>query len=212
LVETLDRAACAVLAVIDDLTDPAHHLLVSRVVFIGTLALILIAPSLTRASILAWRDTDGVTHYVDNLDSVPSEYRGSVVTFVKDWVRPPAPTESVSPAPEPDPPAAPTVQIIETGGTSFERGFWAGRLSAMTAQRAPVDAPIPSIVQSVQIFPTAPELATAFPFFGTAFAFPARLHPRRVFAPRFRSRFFHRPGGLFLFGKSRPSSGVFFRH
>jgi hypothetical protein len=182
---------------------------VFRVVFIGTLALILAAPALTRASILAWRDTEGVTHYVDNLDSVPSEYRGSVVTFVKDWVRPPVPTESVPPAPASDPPAAPTVQIIEAGPTSFERGFWEGRLSAMAAQSASVSAPVGPIVQNVELI-TAPPLATTFPFFGSAFAFPVRLHPRHVFSPRFRSRFFHGPSGLLLFGKTRPSSRMSF--
>jgi hypothetical protein len=47
-------------------------------------ALILAAPTLTRAAIFAWHDTEGVAHYVDNLGNVPNEYRGSVVTFVKD--------------------------------------------------------------------------------------------------------------------------------
>ena len=177
--------------------------------FIGVLTLILGAPSLTRAAIFAWHDTEGVAHYVDNLGNVPNEYRARVVTFVKDWERPPAPTESVSSAPAPDPALAPSVQMMEVAPTSFERGFWEGRQSAMAAQPALVGVPVASIVQNVQII-TPPQLATTFPFFGPVFSVPMRLHPRRAFAPRFRGRFIHGRGGLLLFGKTRPPSVVFF--
>jgi hypothetical protein len=159
---------------------------VPRVVFIGVLALILAVPTPTRAAIFAWRDTEGVTHFVDNLGNVPSEYRESVVTFVKDWERP-APAESVSPAPAPDPPLVPSVVIIEAGPTGFERGFWEGRQSAMAAQPTLGDAQVRSIVQNVEII-TPPQLATMFPFFGPVFPVRVRPHRRHVRAPRFRGR------------------------
>jgi hypothetical protein len=179
-------------------------------VFAGMLVMTLAAPTLTRAAIFAWRDTEGVTHYVDNLGNVPSEYRESVVTFVKDWERPPALAEGVSPAPAPDPPLVPSVQIIEVAPTSFERGFWEGRQSAVAAQRALVGVPVGSIVQNVQII-TPPQLATMFPFFGPVFPVRGRLRPRHAFAPRFRGRFIHGPAGLSAFGATGQRSLVFFR-
>ncbi len=172
-----------------------------RVVFMGVLATMLALSAPTQAAIFAWRDTEGVTHFVDNLGNVPSEYRESVVTFVNDWKRP-APAESVSPAPAPDPPVVPSVVIIEAGPTSFERGFWEGLQSAMAAQPAPVGVSVGSIVQNVQII-TPPQLATMLPLFGPVFPVRMRQHRRHVFAPRFRGRFIHGPAG--------PPPGVFFR-
>jgi hypothetical protein len=180
-----------------------------RVVFIGMLALILATPTLTRAAIFAWHDMDGVAHYVDNLGNVPNEYRGSVVTFVKDWERAPAPAESVSPVRVPDAPVVPSAKLIEVSSMSFERGFREGLRSAVAAQPAPVSVPVGSIVQNVQIF-TPSQLVTTFPFFGPVFSVPGRLHPRRAFAPRFRSRFMRGPRGRFVFGTTRPPSVVFF--
>jgi hypothetical protein len=174
---------------------------VPRVVFIGVLATILAVPAPTQAAILAWRDTEGVTHFVDNLGNVPSEYRESVITFVKDWERA-APAESVSPAPAPDLPVVPSVVIIEAGPTSFERGFWEGRQSAMAAQPAPVGVSIGSVVQNVEIM-TQPQLATMLPFFGPVFPVRIRPHRRHVFAPRFRGGFIQGPAG--------PPPVVFFR-
>jgi hypothetical protein len=173
------------------------------------LALILAVPTLTRAAIFAWHDTDGVAHYVDNIGNVPNEYRGSAVTFVKDWERAPAPPESVSPVREPDAPVVPSAKIIEVSGTSFERGFWEGLRSAAAAQPAPASVPVAPVVQNVQIF-TLPQLDSTFPFFGPVFSFPGRLHARRAFAPRFRNRFMRGPGGRFVFGKTHPPSVVFF--
>jgi hypothetical protein len=182
----------------------------SLVVVIGMLAMTLAAPTLTRAAIFAWRDTEGVSHYVDDLGNVPSEYRENVVTFVKDWERPPAPAESVSSAPAPDPALAPSVQMIEVTPTSFERGFWEGRQSAMAAQPALVGVPVTSIVQNVQII-TPPQFATTFPFFGPVFPVRMRLHPRHAFAPRFRGRFIHGPAALSGFRATGARSFVFFR-
>ena len=60
---------------VDEPPNQAHHSIVFRVVSIGMLATILAAPNVTQAAILAWRDTEGVTHLRGHLDNVPSEYR-----------------------------------------------------------------------------------------------------------------------------------------
>jgi hypothetical protein len=205
------------------LTSRQHQLiipLVSSVVFIAVLAAVLAAPTLTRAAIFAWHDTDGVTHYVDNLDNVPSEYRGGVVTFVKDWKRAAPPAESVAPAPAPDTPSVPSVEKIEIALRSFERGFWEGHQSAMAAQPKPVVVPASSTVQNVQII-LPPQLAATFPFFGPVFPVRARLHPnfpRRFFRGRFfhgrlfGGRFIQGPAGRAPLGAPGPPPVMFFRH
>ena len=48
------------------------------------------------ADIYVWRDSAGVSHYVDALEDIPAEYRDEAMPVAKDSVRaapPPAPAE-----------------------------------------------------------------------------------------------------------------------
>jgi hypothetical protein len=144
------------------------------------LAILLVAQPFAHAAIYVWHDPQGVTHYVDNLDNVPSEYRGGATLLVKDWERPALPPEPAAPAPDASAVAS-AATVDQVAASSFERGLWAGRESAMASLPAPPDVSLGPIVQNVQVFapPEAPVIY-GYPLFGPVF-FP-RFHSRRGLA------------------------------
>jgi hypothetical protein len=161
-----------------------------------------------RAAIFGWQDPQGITHYVDDVEKVPAEYRKGIVTFVTDLPpRPPAlPEQSLPPPAHPSEPIAATAaqaapQRIESG---FEDGYWAGMAAAQVAAPPdPVPATIGPIVQNVQIFEATPET----PFFlvgGPAFVPHVFPRQRRVFAPTRVDRFIQGPGGPPPIGAAGP--------
>jgi Domain of unknown function (DUF4124) len=183
---------------------------------VGALATLLATQTFANAAIYAWHDAEGTTHYVDNLDNVPTEYRKSATPLVKDWERAAPPAEDVAPAREAQVvPSAETIRQISI--SSFEQGLWAGRQSAIAARPQPVAASVGPIVQNVQIV-TPPQLISTFPVFGPVFR--RRLHPRRLFVPRMRGRFIQGPAGPPPlgaagpppFGAAGPPPVVFFQH
>jgi len=173
----------------------------------GLLATLVIATA-AQAAIFAWQDPQGVTHYVDDLDKVPAEYRQQIVTFVTDLPpRPPAPPEQSSPPAAPlaepitAPAAQPAPQRIES---SFEDGYWAGMAAGqVSAPPDPVPATIGPIVQNVQIFEATP-LIPSFLVAGPAFVPRVFPRQRRAFAPTPGDRFIQGPGGPPPIGAAGP--------
>jgi Domain of unknown function (DUF4124) len=171
--------------------------------FVTALAILLVAQPFAHAAIYVWHDPQGVTHYVDNLDNVPSEYRGGATLLVKDWERPALPPEPAAPAADASAVAS-AATVDQVAASSFERGLWAGRESAMASLPAPPDVSLGPIVQNVQVFapPEAPVIY-GYPLFGPVF-FP-RFHSRRGLAPRAHGRFIVGPGGPPPLGAAGPS-------
>jgi hypothetical protein len=171
----------------------------------GMLGTLLMATGL-RAAIYCWQDPQGVTHYVDDLEKVPAEYRQQIVTFVADLPpRPPALAEESSPPPPRAEPIATTAlpepQRIEG---SFEEGYWSGMAAAnVSAPSDPASATIGSIVQNVQIFEATP-LIPSFLVAGSAFVPRVLPRPRRPFSPTRGDRFIQGPGGPAPIGAAGP--------
>jgi hypothetical protein len=161
-----------------------------------------------RAAIFCWQDPQGVTHYVDDLAKVPTEYRQQVVTFVTDLPpRSPALPEESPPPPAPaaEPiavtAALPQPQRIES---SFEEGYWTGMAAAhVSAPADPGPATIGPIVQNVQIFEATP-LIPSFLVAGSAFVPRVFPRPRRPFSPTRGDRFIQGPAGPPPIGAAGP--------
>jgi len=173
------------------------------------LATLLLATG-TRAAIFCWQDPQGVTHYVDDLDKVPAEYRQQIVTFVTDLpVPPPAPAVRDASSPPRAPVAAPIAATAarpepQRAESSFEEGYWAGMAAAqVSAAPDPVPAPIGPIVQNIQIFEATPEIPS-FLVVGPAFVPRVLPRPRRPFSPSRGDRFIQGPGGPPPIGAAGP--------
>jgi hypothetical protein len=173
---------------------------------VGVLTVVLMAHPFAHAAIYVWHDPEGVTHYVDKLDNVPSEYRDAATVLVKDWERsalPPEPTSATA-----DVPAVPAVpsaaSVDEIAASSFERGLWAGRESAMVNVSEPAPVSLGPIVQNVQVVvPPQSSAIYGYPLFGPVFLPP--VHQRHALAPRTRDRFIVGPGGPPPLGAAGPS-------
>ncbi len=171
------------------------------------LASLLVAAG-ARAAIFVWQDPQGVTHYVDDPEKVPAEYREQIVTFVRDLPqRPPALPEQSSPPPAPfaEPITATAAQAApQRIESSFEDGYWAGMAAAQASPpHDPPPATIGPIVQNVQIFEATP-LIPSFLVGGPTFVPRVLPRPRRAFGSTRGDRFIQGPGGPPPIGAAGP--------
>jgi hypothetical protein len=177
------------------------------------LAIMFAAPRLAESAIYAWQDPQGTTHYVDNLDNVPPEHRGTAALLVKDWQRTIPPPDDVAPppavpavAPVPAAPAADTVS--EAVMRSFDDGVRAGRESSIAAERPPANVVFGPIVQNVEVV-APPQIVSPFPGFISTFpvfepVVPGKPHRRRISTPPVRHRFISGPAGEPPLGAAGP--------
>lgn len=199
------------------LTNATVHSIIYDVhgmTLIAVFAALVSQAIVARAAIYSWHDEQGVTHYVDDLESVPAEYRQQVVTVVKDLPARAAPSEEASLPPAELP--APRVSAADPlADGSFQQGFQAGVETGFAeAQPKVVPASVGPIVQSVEIIqpePTAPAFVPLFPFFGRVLVPAVRLRPRHPFVPRNPDRFLQGPAGPPPFGAAGPPPLMFGR-
>jgi hypothetical protein len=191
----------------DEATPPPHHWIVSGLQLLVALAIMIAAPRLAESAIYAWQDAQGTTHYVDNLDNVPPEHRGTALLLVKDWQRTAPPAEDV--APPPAVPMGPSADAVsEAVARGFEEGMWAGRESATPAERPPANVVLGPIVQNVEVL-APPHVVSTFPGFISTFpvfepVLPPKPHRRRVSTAPVPHRFISGPAGEPPFGAAGP--------
>src|SRR5262245_39948332 len=102
---------------------------------LGVVAMLVlgIASASARADIYVWRDGAGVSHYVNDLDNVPPEYRKTAFPVAKDWARAAAPPVPAEPSPTPaavKPEAEPSSSARDFDQAAYLAGFRAGEESA----------------------------------------------------------------------------------
>ncbi|MGH7899931.1 MAG: hypothetical protein ACREQQ_18385 [Candidatus Binatia bacterium] len=136
----------------------------------GVVVLLAVLHGAASADIYVWRDSTGVSHYVNDLQNVPAEYRKGAMPVAKDWARaapPPAPAE-----PPPTPPAAakpeaegPTSSVRDVYEAAYAAGFQAAELADPPSSTTTVGP----IVQNVQVLVPEPRFVSQalipLPFF-----------------------------------------------
>jgi hypothetical protein len=124
--------------------------------WIGLMAIVG-ATSSARADILVWRDSTGTSHYTNDLESVPPEYRNDAMTVAKDWAR-------ALPPPEPVPAAVPAVAAMPAAATgdgrvvreAYDAAYAAGRRAASEDDEGMPVTNVGTVVQTVQVEPSTP--------------------------------------------------------
>jgi len=118
---------------------------------LGVVVMLALIASDARGDIYVWRDSAGVSHYVNDLENVPAEYRKTALPVAKDWARAVPAAAPAEPSPTPaaaKPEAGPSSSARDIYQAAYLAGFRAGEeVSTPPASTTNVGP----IIQNVQI-------------------------------------------------------------
>jgi hypothetical protein len=124
---------------------------------LGVVVMLAVLGGPASADIYVWRDSAGISHYVNDLENVPSEYRKEAMPVAKDWARAAPPPVAAEPSPTPaavKPETGPSSSAREIYDAAYAAGFRAGEILDPPSSSTYVGP----IVQNVQVLPAEPRI------------------------------------------------------